>query len=445
MSSSKYIERERKTYALYTLSSRAIPFASDGLKAAARRVLWTARDGKKYKSASLAGATMPIHPHSPPEGAIDTLAAPYGNNIPLLSGDGAFGTLLNPTAYGASRYTSVKISEFCKDVVFKDIEIIPLQENYDGTLEEPKHFLPLIPVVLLNPQEGIAVGFASNILPRTLETIVKSQIDYLEGRKIKDELPAFGPTSQFATEMTQDKVGRERYTFIGSFKRTNSSAVEITNLPYGTVHEKYIEFLMAQEENGVIQEYEDNSKDQYSITVRFKKGTLSKMSEEDIINCLNLKTSITENLTIIDFDGERVIKVTYSELIAKFCDWRLGWYVQRYQRLAELIGIDIQKYKDILLAIQKNVGGLAKKISSRSELKDFLKEIGVVHIDYIADLPIYRFTEDERKKVEQKLKDASDQLSEYQQLLKSEEKRRIIYTSELKTILKKKGDYYVSP
>jgi len=160
---------------MYVMQFRSIPCVTDGLKAGGRRVLWTARDGHKYKSATLAGATMPIHPHASPESAIDTLAAPYGNNIPMFSGDGAFGTLINPTAYGASRYTSVKVSKFTQDVVFRDIEVVPMKENYDGTLEEPVHFLPLVPVALINPSDGIAIGFATNILPRALNDIILGQ------------------------------------------------------------------------------------------------------------------------------------------------------------------------------------------------------------------------------------------------------------------------------
>ena len=135
LTSSEYVNNERRGYSLYTLSQRAIPHASDGLKAAARRVMWTARNGKTWKSASLAGATMPIHPHASPEGTINTLAGQFSNNIPLLTGEGGFGTILNPTEFAASRYTSVSASAFANDVLFRDIEIIPMQENYDGTLE----------------------------------------------------------------------------------------------------------------------------------------------------------------------------------------------------------------------------------------------------------------------------------------------------------------------
>ncbi|PJF38261.1 MAG: hypothetical protein CUN55_17910, partial [Phototrophicales bacterium] len=148
-SGSKYIEELYYDYSYYVLHNRAIPHAKDGLKSATRRVLWMARDGKKYKTATLAGSTMDIHPHAAPEGAINTAAAPYANNVPLFDAYGSMGTLLNPTAYGAARYTSVAVSNFTKDVIFRDIDILEQQETYDGTKMEPVTFYPLLPIALI--------------------------------------------------------------------------------------------------------------------------------------------------------------------------------------------------------------------------------------------------------------------------------------------------------
>jgi len=445
MANSDYINEQRKEYSLYVLQSRAIPHAADGLKAAARRVLWIGRDGAKHKSATLAGATMPLHPHAAPEGAINTMAAPYGNNIPLLKADGAFGTILAPASYGASRYTSVSISKFTKDVVFKDIEIIPMQENYDGSLMEPKHFLPLVPIVLLNPQEGIAVGFASNILPRDLESIVKSQIEYLEKGEVKTEpLPAFTPTEQYASDWNQDaRTLKIFYTFKGTIDRTSTTTVCITGLPYGTLHEKYLDRLYKLADDGDIQDITDNSRDTVNIELKFKKGILSKMDDNQVLSYLGLINNISENMNVINFDGTSVWSTTYTDVIEKFTEWRLGWYVQRYERLRDNLEIDIQRYKDVLRAINRNVGGIAKKIGSRSELKEFLEEIGIVYIDYIADLPIYRFTEEERLKVEAKLEAANELMKEYKLLLRSKDKRTDVYLEELKEILAnyRKGTY----
>lgn len=444
MNTSEYIDSERKEYSLYVLQSRAIPHAADGLKAAARRVLWTAKDGKKYKSATLAGATMPIHPHAQPESTVNTLAAPYGNNIPLLTGDGAFGTLLNPTAYGAARYTSVKVSQFTKDVMFRDIEIIPMQENYDGTLEEPKHFLPLIPMSLLNPQDGIAVGFASSILPRSLTNIIKAQVDYLEKGTFTEDFPEMVGTNQKAYAWEETNTGNYKYIFRGVAEKINATTMRIINLPYGTTHDKYTAKLDKLEDEGIIQEYTDNSRDSYNIEVRFKKGILNSLGKsQDIVDILSMETKVSENMNVISFDGESVWGTNFQELITEFTDWRLAFYETRYKRLAYLLGIEIQRYQDILLAIKKNVGNSARKAKSRAELKVMLSAYEIVFIDYIADLPIYRFTEDEKKKVEIKLKDALVLLKQYNSLLSSPQKRSMIYVNELKEVLTdyRKGKY----
>lgn len=441
--SSPYINTQRRNYALYVMTSRAIPAAADGLKSGGRRVLWTARNGHKWKSASLAGATMPIHPHAMPEGAINTLAAPYGNNIPLFASDCAFGTLLDPTAYGASRYTSVKMSKFAQDVIFRDIEIIPMMENYDGTEMEPVHFLPLVPIALLNPSEGIAVGFASNILPRDLKDIITSQLNALKNAsKIGDLTPKFLPLNNESHFNIETDRGTAYY-FKGSFEQKNATTIVITKIPYGQLHTKVIAKLDAEEEKGNIIDWTDDSKDKIKIEVKFKKGFLATKTEEELLTLLGLTVRHIENLNVLNFAGDAIWNTTPEEFVRKFTAWRLEWYYTRYERLRDIILADIQRYLDIRVAIKNNVGGVARKIHSRSELKEFLAEVKIVNIDYIADLPVYRFTEEERLKNEEKLKEAEITLEHYNDLLASEEKRTKIYITELQEILNKynKGYY----
>lgn len=441
--SSDYINKSRRDYSLYVLQMRAIPSLADGMKAGGRRVLWVARDGQKYKSATLAGKAMPLHPHAAPEGAINTLAAPYGNNVPLLQGSGAFGTLLRPTAYGASRYTSVKVSKFTQDVVFRDIELVPMTENYDGTLQEPKHFLPLVPVALLNPAQGIAIGFATNILPRSLEDIIDMQIGILKGRKRLWEIPPHSdPLNQTATEYEETDSGNVAWYFYGKVTQSGrASTVIVEALPYGLSHEKFIDYLDKLKDDDVVLDYEDRSKDVIEIEVKFKRGKI----EDDVVKQLGLVNREVENLTLIDFDGSSVISITPEEATRQFTQWRLGWYLKRYQRLHDELEIQIQKYKDILTAIDKNVGSKARTISSRADLIKYLKSIKIVHTDYISGFPVYRFTKEEKAKVQAKLKDALVLLKRYKALIKSEDERKKVYIQELREIAKAHGKGEYSP
>lgn len=443
--SSLYVEAQRREYSLYVMKSRAIPAATDGLKAGGRRALWIARDGKKWKSANLAGATTPIHPHSSPEGAINTLAAPYGNNIPLFTGKGAFGTLLDPTSYGASRYTSVKISKFTEDVLFRDIEIAPMMENYDGTLMEPVHFLPLVPIALLNPSEGIAVGYATNILPRLLDDLIRAQITHLTNPKtdIDEPIPSFVPLR--CTSFYNESVGTSKaYHFSGDYVQINTSSLRITSIPYSQSHEKVIKKIVALMDMDIVYDYVDNSKDSIDILVTFKRGYLKDKSSPDILKMLGLVVREIENLNVLSFDGKHMWTATPVDFIRKFTDWRLEWYEVRYQRLLDLLKIDIQHYYDIRNAIKNDVSSLVRKIQSRSELKDKLVAFGIVYLDYIADLPVYRFTEEERLKNERRIEEAEKQQREYEELLNSKNKRKKVYLEELNDILTKytKG-YYI--
>lgn len=433
--SSSYVNDRRYDYSIYVMQSRAIPAATDGLKSGGRRVLWTGRDGKKYKSATLAGATMPIHPHASPEGAIDTLAAPYGNNIPLFKGDGAFGTLLKPTSYGASRYTSVTVSAFTQDVVFKDIEIIPMMENYDGTLMEPVHFLPLVPLALLNPSEGIAVGYATNILPRALDDLIVAQIAHLKGaKKLSTPMPRFTPTSS-ASYAVEDTPRGPAYYFKGEVDIKSKTMATITKLPYGQTHAGVIAKIDALVEREVITDVVDKSRNYINIELKFRRGVLDQTDHETLLRMLGLSVRHIENLNVLDFSGKAVWATTPVEMIRSFTDWRLQWYVNRYERLRDLLAVDLQRYYDIRTAIQKKANVTARTTQNRAAFKQYLETIKIVYTDYIADLPVYRFTEEEYAKNEERIKEALATLAKYEELLADEEKRKQVYISELQQIL----------
>jgi predicted DNA-binding protein YlxM (UPF0122 family) len=105
--------------------------------------------------------------------------------------------------------------------------------------------------------------------------------------------------------------------------------------------------------------------------------------------------------------------------------------------------VDLQRYYDIRLAIKHKIGAVALKTASRAELKELLKQLKVVNLDYIADLSVYRFTEDESVKNEDRIKEGETQLKAYEKMLSNESERRKIYLSELQDILTKhtKGYY----
>lgn len=444
--SSQYLNDCHRNFSMYVLQTRGFPSIIDGLKHGGRRLLWTARDGSKYKTATLAGATMPLHPHADASDTVDTLTKPYCNNYPLFSGYGAFGTRLKPNASGAPRYTAITVSPFTKDVIFRDIELIPMVENYDGELMEPKHFLPLVPVALVNPSEGIGVGFASKIYPRALGDIIDAQLAHLTGKAINVE-PAVTVIPFQAVSVSSEviKSGNTRYWFEGKFERVDTSTIRITNLPYGIDHVEFVEHLNELKEADTIAAYEDRSSNVIDILIKFGRGALKHLSDPQLMRCLKLRASVVENMNLVDFNGDRVVSMTYGEVVTGFTDWRLDWYLTRYLRLKELLERDIQRYKDVILAIKENVGHHGRLCADRSQLKEWLGSKGIVYTDYVADLPMYRLTGEEAAKVAKKLDEALVQLKVYQSYIDDPDERRKIYVQELKEVKKKYADVAFIP
>jgi DNA gyrase/topoisomerase IV subunit A len=396
--------------------------------------MWTARNGNKDKSASLAGATMPIHPHAAPETTINTLAAPYGNNIPLLHGFGSFGTRLDPTGYGASRYTSVKASEFAKKVLYADLDIVPLQDNYDNTRKEPKHFLPIVPLMLLNPSDGIAVGFSCTILPRSLKDIIDAQIKHLDGKSFDEAPITFAPVDAESWEYELDELENKKWYFTGEFERTNTTTVVVTNLPYGKSHASFISNLNKLIDQKIVKDYIDDSVDSINITVKFERTVLNKYDDDQLCKLLKLSETVVERMNAIDFDGETIKNLTFETAVQSFTDWRLNFYKTRYEKLHDELTIQIQRYKDVITAINKNVGSKARSTKSKGELVTYLESIKIVHTDYISSLPVYRFTEEEKQKTQEKLDEAEKTLAKYAKIIKSKAEQKKIYISELQEI-----------
>ena len=92
---------------------------------------------------------------------------------PLIDSKGNFGKVYSrDMAFAAHRYTEVKLDAICSEM-FKDIDkdMVDFVDNYDGTMKEPTLLPVTFPNILVNPNQGIAVGMASNIASFNLNEV----------------------------------------------------------------------------------------------------------------------------------------------------------------------------------------------------------------------------------------------------------------------------------
>ncbi len=437
-SSSDYILGISKEYSLYVCENRAIPKVSDGLKDAQRKAIWLLRNRTdKIKTISLAGTMISeniyTHGDASAAGAISMLAAPYTNNVPLLEGIGTFGTRVAPTEVAAPRYTYVKKSKMAEKFLLQDLDIVPLKDNYDGSTKEPVHFLPLIPLVLLNGISGIAVGWSTEILPRKFQDLVRATIDVLDGKKIKRVPPGY-------SYLDVDVVPIEGNTWEFSGKATviDHSTIHITELPPDMNLEKLKAKLDKMEEEGTISSYVDRSTETIDVKVKFKRKTVDSWTDTQCIDFLKLRSKRVERIVVIDWNSERIRQYDSAETVIKeFAEWRLGWYKTRYEKLLADDEYELKFWLGVKTCFDKKLPTFLGKIKSREAVEEkvssLTKGIGLdqKQLDRIVSLPTYRWAQDYYEIVCKKIAELQENINLYTAVLADEELRKAIYRDEL--------------
>jgi DNA topoisomerase-2 len=148
---------------------RSIPSAVDGLKPSQRKVLFSCFKRKltdEIKVAQLAGYVSEHsayhHGEASLHGTIVNMAQNYcgSNNLNLLVPSGQFGTrLLGGKDAASPRYIFTKLDPLARLVFHKDDEALINYLDDDGLSIEPDHYVPIIPMVLVNGCDGIGEDY----------------------------------------------------------------------------------------------------------------------------------------------------------------------------------------------------------------------------------------------------------------------------------------------
>jgi DNA gyrase/topoisomerase IV subunit A len=446
--SSNYILDTSREYSIYVCESRAIPKVTDGLKDAQRKALWLVKSkAEKIKTVSLAGEMISsglyLHGDASAAGAISMLAAPYVNNVPLLDGIGSFGTRVAPVdGIGAPRYTYVKRGKAALELMFPDMDIVPVKENYDGSTIEPQHFLPLIPTVLLNGVSGIAVGWSTEILPRSFKSLIDATIAILDGKTIKRIPPSYELYNVGVKHLEENS-----WEFTGKLEIVDTSTIKITELPPELTLEKFKERLNTYEDENRISTYTDRSTDTIDITIKMARGTVKGWSESRAIEYFKLKQKKSERIVVIDWNNTSIRQYENAEQLVKdFVAWRLEWYKTRYEHKLTKDDYELGFWKGVKACFDDKLPARLGSIKSRADLDADVRVVAEAkkvilddkRIDRIVNLPAHRWTKDAYADVLAKIKELEANIKDYKAILKDPERRKSIYREELETLKKVK-------
>ena len=412
-----FIDTEIKAYSISVIESRAIPSIIDGMKPVQRKIIYTAdKMAKTYvKTAALVGSTINIGGYYMGDASIEaaigkmTQSFTGANNVPLLEGEGAFGSRLVPEGIAASRYTKTKISgNFYK--LFGDTQLLNYEEQ-DGEYFEPKYYHPVIPTVLLNKVSGIAVGFACEIQPYKLRDIINNMKAILSGKKPKKILPFYdGFTGTISEDATGDII------MTGVWKQVDSTHIEISEIPVGISREKYVEFLMKLEEMEIINDFTDYSKKEFKFVVELPKGELKKLiNENKIPEVFRLSCRLTQNLNLISEDKKLLQFTDPNEIISYFIDFRMSL-------LSKKKSYWVKSYTDSIVSIENKISFIKYILSgkivldnckSRKGLLKAITDMGFKEPDSLGAMPIYNINQEAIDGLEAEIKELKSGIDYY--------------------------------
>lgn len=406
------VKDEYRTYQIYTLMDRAIPYLRDGLKPSQRRILFTLFKNQSkglMKVTGLTGLVLTLHPHGPAsvESSIVNLAQDYtfSNNYPLIDKKGYFGERMETQA-AAGRYIECKLGLVAKAVLFDDMNQVVMVPNYDEKVMEPVGLLPKLPIMLLNGAEGIGTGFSSVIPSFNHKDIIKSMIQYIQtgsARKLKPWVRGY------SEQIEVEKSGKVHFRM--AFKEINDK-IYIVELPRGYDAKKTYKFLNKHIDNDFIKDYIDSSVDnEVMIELMFKRGQQPKLSEVEKV--MGTSASLSPNYTLISERGVKIFDKP-EEIIEIFSEQRIKIVKRRYELLIIDAKERLAKNNEIIRFIKEKHYAQAEKKANRKAYVEYLSKKKFKYSEYLADMAIYRMTKEEVEKRNLMIKDDKTMIKQWE-------------------------------
>ena len=333
------------TYALSTITDRALPDSRDGLKPVHRRILYAMRqlklspNGSFRKCAKIVGEVMGnYHPHGDKAiyDSLVRLAQTFNTRYPLVEGQGNFGNIDgdNPAA---QRYTESKLTEIAMIMLDGlDESAVAFKDNYDGSEQEPEVLPAFFPQLLANGAYGIAVGMATSIPPHNISEICDAAIQLIKKPKLSDSDlmkifrgPDF-PTGGIVVESKESllesyKQGRGSFRVRARYHKEDLSRgcwqIVVTEIPYGIQKAKLIEKLadmINEKKLSIISDLRDESAEDIRIVIEPKSRSISPDGLMEILfKKTELESRFSLNMNVL-IDGKVPKVSSLRELLNEY-------------------------------------------------------------------------------------------------------------------------------
>lgn len=413
---------------------RSIPNLIDGLKPGQRKVLFACFKrnlDKEIKVAQLSGYVSEVsayhHGEQSLHSTIINMAQDFvgSNNIPLLIPNGTFGSRLMGGKDAASpRYIFTKLNDITRYIFIKEDDQI-LEYNYDdGDQIEPKYYVPIIPMVLINGSEGIATGWSTFIPTFKPEDVIMNLLNLLRGKQLFEmKIWAKGFTGKI------EKEDNKYITYGNIFKK--DKRIVINELPLRKWTDDYKKFLIDSEYK--FNEYHTEKNVHFEIR--------DEIESDDLISLFKLESSVSlNNMTLFDSHGNIKQYKDPNEILKEFYDVRLTFYQKRKDRILQNIEEDLVSLKEKLRFLKMIVSGdLNISKQTKQQIIEKMQGLNFKNLDHLLNIPIWSMSADNVSKLEAQIKEKE---KERQDL--SVKDTKVLWIEDLHLLLKKLKDFKIS-
>lgn len=458
------LESNYMPYAMSVIISRAIP-EIDGFKPSHRKLLYTMYKmglltGNRTKSANVVGQTMKLNPHGDMAIYETMVRLTEGNGsllVPLVDSKGNFGRQYSrDMAFAASRYTEVRLAKVCSEI-FRDMDknTIDFVDNYDGTLKEPTLLPTTFPNILANPNQGIAVGMASNICSFNLRELCEATVAVMKDESV--DLSEIMPAPDFpgGGELLLDKDEmREIYkTGRGSFKvrakykyDKKNNCIEIFEIPYTASVEAIIEKIVELVKGGKIREISDirDETDLHGLklTIDLKRGSDPEKLMAKLFKSTQLEDSFGCNFNILVEGSPMVLGV--NDILCEWLRFRRSCVTRSIQydieKKSEKLNL-LEGLEKILLDIDKAIKIVRETEEDAMVVPNLMEGFGISQIqaEFVAEIKLRNLNKEYILKKTSEIESLKSEIESLKATVSSKAKINKIIEKQLKDVSKKYG------
>jgi DNA gyrase subunit A len=469
------MSRSYMEYAMSVIYGRALPDVRDGMKPVHRRILFALDElglnpnTPFRKCARVVGEVLgKYHPHGDTAvyDALVRMAQNFSMRSVLISGHGNFGSIDNDPA-AAMRYTECRMSKLSKEVILKDIKkkTTDFINNFDGSCYEPSVLPSVLPTILLNGSNGIAVGMATNIPPHNLTEIVRAAFKLIENYELNEnDLIKIIPAPDFPTggsiiglEGCSQLYKKGQGTIIirgntyfekavtGGKQDNNKISIIITELPFQVnktnLITKIAELVNNKTIEGIIDLRDESDRDGIRVVIELRKDA----NKNVVLNNLFKKTPLQSSMGshMLALVGNQPVTLTLKELLLLFIQFRkktirrkiqfeLNESIEKNHLIKGLI-LTLNSLEFILTVIYRS--------KNNNEAKAILIESGLTNnqSNAILEIQLRRLTKLESKKLKQDFQILQQNVIKLKKPLALEIQLESLIKKEMKNAAKKFG------